>query len=235
MCPSIPPGPLDELEWPRSLRANVVAPSSPARIHGLDVESDLARHYSFSEVILATLTGEPPDEQAGVVIDVCLTFLAPAPVWEAPSNAASLARLSGSPPAGVLATGAVALSEQARFEVQRHADLYRAIDEGRPRFPSAFETDDEQERQRVDRFVAALAARGATPRLPDGRPTFLAALFAALHAIGICAPQQVVALWMLAKLPCLTGEAFSGQAGRIADYPLVIPPYRYVETGDHDG
>ena len=54
---------VDKQEWPDTLAAHVVddCEGAPPRIHGYDVESDLARHYPFSTTVVLALTGELPD------------------------------------------------------------------------------------------------------------------------------------------------------------------------------
>ena len=85
-------GPLDDVEWPKKLPAHVVTAGPAPRVHGYDVENDLARHYSFSDAIYLSLVGELPNDATSRAFEIALHFLAPVSAAEAPSHAAILAR-----------------------------------------------------------------------------------------------------------------------------------------------
>ncbi len=114
--------PFDEHAWPAKLTARVVSPEPDPRIHGYAVRSDLARHYRFSDVVFLSLTGELPTEEQSSTFEQALILLAPISVAEAPSHAASLARVCDASHSAVLGTGAIALAEQARFMVRNGRD-----------------------------------------------------------------------------------------------------------------
>ena len=50
-------GPIEAREWPSELSARAVSDAGERRLFGYDVESDLARHYAFSDTLLLALTG----------------------------------------------------------------------------------------------------------------------------------------------------------------------------------
>jgi hypothetical protein len=54
-------GPLEDAPFPEKLNARVVTPGANPRVHGYDVEGDLAAHYTSSETMLLCLTGELPE------------------------------------------------------------------------------------------------------------------------------------------------------------------------------
>ena len=85
--PEVWTGPLDAAEWPEKLTARVVTAGARPRLHGYDVEADLARHYSFTEMVLLSLTGNLPTAQEARAFDVALQFAAPVSVQEAPTHA----------------------------------------------------------------------------------------------------------------------------------------------------
>ncbi|HEX6764634.1 MAG TPA: hypothetical protein VF103_04130, partial [Polyangiaceae bacterium] len=53
-------GPLEKAPFPAQLTARVMTPGKNPRLHGYDVEGDLAAHYTTSELVLLSLTGELP-------------------------------------------------------------------------------------------------------------------------------------------------------------------------------
>lgn len=89
------PGPLEVSSFPEQLTARLVTPGERPRIGGYDVESDLARHYAFSDLLFLSLTGELPDARESAVLGVALGFLAPVSIAHASTHGASLARLCG--------------------------------------------------------------------------------------------------------------------------------------------
>src|SRR5258708_5243088 len=84
-------GPIDVGLWPSQLTARVVDGGFRPRILGYDVQTDLARHYSFAEVVLLCLCGEVPTREVGRAFEIALSFLAPVSAAEAPAHAAGLA------------------------------------------------------------------------------------------------------------------------------------------------
>jgi len=135
MSPKVPwdpnaPTPFSTNEWPSQLTARVVSPGDEPRIHGYAVSSDLARHYRFSDVVYLSLAGELPDEEHSRIFERALVLLSPISIAEAPSHAASLARVCDGSASAVIGTGAIALAEQARFMVERHKGFLEALRRG---------------------------------------------------------------------------------------------------------
>ena len=120
MPPPDTPGPLDSFANRELLDARVVRSlDGRVELHGLDVVSDLSHHYSFAEVILTSLTGEPPTEHVGELFETCCHFAAPVSVAEAPAHVSRLCETIGTDPAGQVATVACALSEQVSHQMSR--------------------------------------------------------------------------------------------------------------------
>ena len=113
-------GPLETETFPERLSARVVEPGPSPRVHGYDVEADLARYYRASDLTLLSLTGELPSPGASAAFEVACMFLAPISVAEAPVHAAVLARLCAAPSSSIAAVAAIALSQQARALVVEH-------------------------------------------------------------------------------------------------------------------
>jgi hypothetical protein len=80
-------GPIEQQKWSEHLEAHVVDDRGPLRVHGYDVESDLARHYRFSDVVYLTLTGELPDDARSRAFEIALCFLLPR--WARAAQASS--------------------------------------------------------------------------------------------------------------------------------------------------
>lgn len=156
--------PFDEHVWPSTLTARVVSPGADPRIHGYAVESDLARHYRFSDVVFLSLTGELPTDEQSRTFERALILLSPITIAEAPSHAASLSRVCDASHSAVIGTGAIALAEQARFIVRHGRDdaalapIFEMLAE------CGIRSDDQLEAVWVVARIAVVAAEGlATP------------------------------------------------------------------------
>lgn len=117
------PTPFSENPWPAKLTARVVSEGTDPRIHGYSVASDLARNYRFSDVVYLSLTGELPSDEQSRTFERALILLSPISIAEAPSHAASLARVCDGSNSAVIGTGAIALAEQARFVIAEHREF----------------------------------------------------------------------------------------------------------------
>jgi hypothetical protein len=227
-------GPLDRAPWPDELTARVVAPGPRPTIHGYDVEDDLALHYSFAETALLALTGEPPTPEVGRAFEVALHFAAPAPVNEAPTHAAVLARICAATPSAIQGTAAIALAEQARVVVADHRTWIEALSgargaSGAAPAPGAGAVSDD-ERASVARLRRALHGVIDVPALAQdvGRTAALVAVF---HACGLTKPKQIECALVVARLPVAVAEAFAAPAGSFRKYPAAhAPPITYTEV-----
>lgn len=223
-------GPFDEAPWPKKLPARVVTPGPRPRVHGYDVEGDLARHHRFTEVVLLSLLGELPTEPAARAFDVVLAFLAPLAVTEAPTHAAVLARICAGKTSSIVATGAIGLAELARSTLEEHAPLLAFLDGGATGAPpsSALAADD-ADRAATARLRTAIAETDLVVpglELDLGR---LAAALATLHACGVRRAERLEVALTLARLATTTAEALAAKPAGFREYPLGLPPFRYVE------
>jgi hypothetical protein len=235
-----PPGsarPLDRAPWPERLTARVVTPGPRPAIHGYDVEDDLALHYSFAETALLALTGEPPTPEVGRAFEVALQFAAPAPLHEAPTHAAVLARICAATPSAIQGTAAIALAEQARALVAEQRAWIEALSgasgasgAGVAALCAGAVPDDE--RASVARLRRALHGVLDVPALAHdvGRTAALVAVF---HACGLAKPKQIECALVVARLPVAVAEAFAAPAGSFRKYPAVdAPPIAYTENDE---
>jgi hypothetical protein len=225
-------GPIDVELWPSTLAARVVEAGPAPRIHGYDVEGDLARHYSFAEITLTALTGAVPERGHGRAFEIALAFLAPVPVSEAPGHAAGLARLIGADASGVISGAAMGLAERARSLVSAHTELVAWLDAGGGSVPPSTQSDDPNDASAVARLRDALAETGASFPLLNTRPTLLAALIAVLHGVGLTDMPRIEAALAFAGLPATLAEAFAVKPFAFFSYPMDLPAFRYVEGTD---
>jgi len=222
--------PIEARQWPQTLSAHVVEPGSAPRIHGLDVQADLARNYGASDVAFAALTGDlPVDEAASRALQVALAFLAPVSIAEPPAHAGALARICGARIAGIVAVTAVALAEQARALYEAHEVVIpRLLIGSLNGIAASFAPKDDAERAAVQRlrdalgpFCARVPAIGFDLRLDT-------ALFAVLLACGLRTREQLEVIITCARLPVACAEALAWKAGDLRAYPMDTPHFEYV-------
>ncbi|MBX3271963.1 MAG: hypothetical protein KF729_16970 [Sandaracinaceae bacterium] len=217
------PSPIDQMPVPEHLTARVVEPGAAPRLHGYDVQDDLARHYGLGEVVLLALTGELPDRAAGRAIDVLLVFAAPITIAEAPSHAAALARLCSAKPSSVAAVAAIGLAEQARFRLEALAPLLAWLASGRDG-PPPEETEDAA----TARLHETLRSVGAAVSARDAALPVGAAIVAGLFELGLREPWQIEAALNCARWPIAIAEAMSNTPGALGTYPIRLPEFELV-------
>jgi hypothetical protein len=222
-------GPLETTTFPTQLSARVVTPGAEPRVHGYDVESDLARHYGPAELVLLTLTGELPEPSVRHAFEVAWLFLAPTSVAEAPSHAAVLSRLCGAPPSSSIAVAAIGLAEQARALVEEHAELLRSL-RARAALPARYQSQEALHAAAVERLRSALEPSGLIVPTLAQAPTRDAALLSVLFACGLKRPEQLQAAVVLSRLPCCVAEGFAERATNFGNYPINLPAFAYQET-----
>lgn len=223
-----PRGPIEDLEWPTTLEAHVVEPGPRPRVHGYDVQDDLARNYRFGEVALTALRGEVPSEAIGRLFETVLCFLSPCSAGDAPGHAALLVRACGARTPAVLAGGAVALSEEAAAIVDEHRDLLAWLEEPTAELPRAHVCRSESERQAVRRFEASVHACGERLGVLEHDPTLVAALLAAAYHCGARDAERLQAVWLLARLPTVMAEGLHHDPASLRRYPIDLPHFHYV-------
>jgi predicted small lipoprotein YifL len=217
-------GPIESHPWPTELEAFAVDTSAAARLHGYDVESDLARHYRFSDVVYLGLVGELPDEARSRAFEIALTFLVPMSVAEGPIHAAALAGFFGSTPTGVLTAASATLSDYAADAIEASGAAMNGV-----ALPEAFQATSEMERASIGRLRALLEGL-IEVELLAGNPRRDVAILAVLRACGLKTPLQLAAAVTLARLPAAVAEAAPRSSGSfVQKYPLTTPPFVYEE------
>jgi hypothetical protein len=224
--------PLDRLGASERLEARVVDPRARARIHGYAVHDDLARHYSYGEVLLLILTGDVPSPPVGRAFEVALTFMTPVSIAEAPAHAARLGQRVDASVSGVVSVAAAALGEQARWLLDEHAGVLSWLDGARDEFPDAARAEQAEEREYVDSLRAAVCAEIGELAAFSQDPALWPALLAVLHACGLRRADQLLPAIVQARLCAAVAEATAVDAGRLQDYPVNVPPIRYSHERD---
>lgn len=222
-------GPLDLAPFPETLSARVVTPGRRPRLHGYDVEGDLARHYDPTDILFLSLTGELPTTAASAALRVALTFLAPVSVAHASVHAAALARLCGTSCGSTIGIAAVGLAEQARVLLEEHAELLAWLTTGDSAFPRRYTSADPDEHAATARLRDALSSTGlSVPELLES-PTQAAALLCVLFRCGLTQAPQLAAAIVTARLPSTVAEAMTAKVADFNQYPINLPRYEYED------
>ena len=197
--------------WPAKLASHVASAGRPVRVHGYDLHGDLAVHYDFGEYIVLALTGAPPPRQFGAAANIALVALADATVANASVHCATLARRCGADAKGALATGLVALAEEAEHVV-------------------ASSEEPSQHESAAGELFAALPEE---VRRALGAPssTVRATAIAILRLVGLNDPLQLQAAVSLARMPVMVAETLAVERGDIRDYPMQLPRFDYQPPG----
>jgi hypothetical protein len=219
--------PIDRMEVSTALVARVVAPGAEPRIHGYGVQDDLAVHATFAEVVLTALAGEVPGRQQGRAFEIAMVFACPISIADAPSHAAALARICGAEPAGVLATGAIGLSEEARFIVEQWAATFEWLDGALAGAPASLLAEEPAQLAVLGRLRSALEAAGVQVPALDHSLAPWPALIAVFHHCGLRQPHLVATALAVARWPIVAAEAFANRAGDFAGYPINLPAFDY--------
>jgi len=223
-------GPVEAYPFPTTLRAQVVTPGARPRVHGYDVESDIASHYGFGESVLLALTGRSPDAATGRCFELAMVFLSPLAVTEAPTHAAVLARVCAGSASAVTATAGVALAEQARWILEQQAEYIEWLDGGcNGDVPLCARAADDDERQSVERLRRAVAAV-AVDYLHAADLGRDAALLSLLYRCGLHTPEQMQVALVVARLATCVSEALANKRGALREYPMNLPAFAYEES-----
>jgi hypothetical protein len=223
-------GPLESGKFPDQLRARVVSPGERPRLHGYDVESDLARYYGPADLTFLALTGELPTPAAAAALGVAMAFLAPVSVAHASAHAAVLSRLCGAPTRSSVGVAAIGLAEQARVEVAAHRPFLAWLAEPTRPLPAEYAAESPADDAALERLRAALVEHAVHLPVLDASLTRGAALFAVLAHAGIRRPEQLEALLVLARLPAVIAEALAEKPTNFGNYPINLPAFAYEES-----
>jgi hypothetical protein len=222
-------GPLDAAPFPETLSARVVTPGPRPRLHGYDVEADLARHYTATDIAFLTLTGELPAPEVSAALGIAFAFLAPVSVAHASVHAAVLARTCGTTSSSTLGVAAIALAEQARVLLDDHAAWLAWLAAPSALFPELYRAADASDAAASARLREALSAVGFRAAWLAEKPTRSAALLGVLYACGLKGRGQLEAAVVTARLPTAFAEAMAVKVADFNQYPTNLPRYAYEE------
>lgn len=219
-------GALDDTAWPEKLIARVVdRGSDDDRVNGYGVLADVARNYSFADLVYLGLVGELPTSVASRRFHIALAAAAPVSVAEASVHAGVLARLSGAPIASALGTGLVIAADHARQTLFDHASLLAWLARPEGAAPEAFRTG--ADRAWVANMGAALGED--RPAVLDDNFTRDAARLTLFHAAGLVTADRIEAALVIGATVGVAAEALATGPEHLGLYPVKQPPYRYVE------
>ncbi len=221
-------GPVDDLEAPERLSAWAVDPEGK-RLHGYDLETDLATHYRFGEVLLLALRGSAPTEAEGAAFELALVFLLPVGSWEGPAHAGVLARTCGARPAGTVAIAGLACAEEAGMWVEEHTEWLAWLPSSDGPMPACARARDAEDGRTAEALAARVGEAGLDLGDVRGCGT-QAVVFAVFWACGLRTADHWIAGLVAARLPGALAEAGRHRHLGFADYPIRLPPFRY--TGD---
>jgi hypothetical protein len=223
-------GPLEGgAAFPAHLTARVVTPGERPRVHGYDVEGDLARHYQPSDLLFLMLMGELPSAVASRAFSVALMFLSPVSVAHASTHAAVVGRLCGAPASSMFGVAAIGAAEHACSLLDEHSELFGWLRSSRGPLPERFRARDEADVAAVERLLAALEPTGLSVPALSERPSRDAALLMVLFAVGFKRRERLEAALMLARLPSAIAEALAERPTNFGNYPINLPRFAYTE------
>ncbi len=222
------PSPIDDVVASK-LCARVVDPGDPRRIHGYDVDADLAAHYGFTDLVLLSLTGELPTAEARAATDCAMIAVSAASVADASVHAAVLARLCGARASALTTVAAAGLAEQSTFELRSGRELLSWLDEPRSPLREHFCARSDEERRRASALTASLPGCCKSMPILEHHPNHDAIVVALFHSAGIRRLDKLEALFTLARLPCALAEAFAEKQTNFGRYPINLPRFRYAE------
>ncbi len=222
-------GPIEEKELPARLRCHVVTPGRAPRIHGYDVQRDLARHYELTDVVFLSLTGELPSDAERRALDVALAFAAPVSIAEAPAHAAALASVCGPRASSMFAVAAIAVAEQVSATLDGLAELLPKIALGDLEGSEGLGARDDDEREAVQRLSDALGTFAAKVPALARDVGLETALIATLFACGLRTRAQIETILCVAKLPTICAEALAWRAGDLRAYPMNLPRFEHFD------
>lgn len=225
-------GPIEDGTWPSTLSSFVGDPNDPSRMHGYDVWRDLSVHYGFAEIVLTALRGVAPQPHESIAFEVALALLVPVSISDSEAHAASLAHMLGAPASGVVTTGAIGIAEHAGSIVERHRPFVAWLDTPNGSPPCDAHARDDRDRV-CAQLVRTRVPRDRCPAPHDHALTVDATIVALLHAAGLRGAPQMIAAWVVARLPATVAEAAAHPYGSQHEYPIDVPPFDYEE--DRDG
>ncbi len=214
-----PSGPIDLAPWPDKLRAHVVSVDGAPRIHGYAVGADLAACYGFAEVLLLSMLGELPTDEAAAALNAGLVALSPVGINEGPCRAGLLAHLTAGDPRAAIEVGWVALAERASTLLETHAPTLAWLDGG-----SSGPTPAGPDGERPDpELHGAWGSRCRSIKPEMGRVRTGLCL---LHHAGLTDRDGLLLAICIAGIGTVTAEASRGAKAGFKGHPSDLPTTR---------
>ena len=221
-------GVIESRSWPETVKARVVAPGPQPTIHGYALGSDLAKHYRFADIVLLALTGEL-DPFASEAFDVAMRFACATSVADAPTHAATLAKLCGSQGAGIVSVAATGLAEQSRSMLERFESILPNLAIGSLEdLAAANSARDDTERAMVVALREALGTFCQRVAALAYDLNIEAAIIAVLVGCGLRHREQLELAFTFARLPIACAEAFAAKTGAFDEYAMNTPQFVYT-------
>lgn len=215
-------------QFATQLEARVVDHSgADARIHGYQVIGDLARHFSYSEVLLLALTGREPDETRSELFRIAMIALSPIGVGSAPCHLGILAHIVSRSYVSSLAAAAIALAERAASCLAERRGLLERL--RAKAAPEAEELGPVQRSVLDDDVLVLLSMHSQLAR----RPWFvnldrLTALIVVLYECGLEDDWKLESALFHAWSPCMMAEMGPRGNDPLESYPVNVPRFKYV-------
>jgi hypothetical protein len=214
-------GPLEAAPWPETLAAHAVSEGDDVRLHGYDVERDVAAHYRFSDLLYLAIKRELPDDARSRAFEIAMMFALPMSVAEAPIHAAALARICGARPSGVASVASLALAERTSESVRALLPVLRGeVEVQADATPRAVAS--------VERLRALLNGVVDVPLL-GRQPSRELAILAVLWECELRTEWELVHAMTLARLPSAVAESAERRPLDFMSYPTTTPPIDYTE------
>lgn len=220
-------GPFEQGQWPNRLRAAAVDASDRPRLHGYDIESDLARHYGAAELMLLALTQDAPTVHQGKAFEIALVFASTCPINEAPTHGARLARSFGAPVASAVTAGILLAFEASRAVIDEHRELLQWLRDGREGLlPPSVRAKDARDEAAVEQLGRALAGADV-PWSPLAGATRMAAILAVMWECGLESDDQLLLALSWARTVSIAAESVAVTRGGLVNFPALLPNFVY--------
>lgn len=221
--------PIDAFPWPTQLTARLTTPDESA-VAGYHVASDLARHWSFSDMLYLSVRGQLPSDRESRVLSYVLMNLAPISIAKAPAHAASLVRLCEGSYAATTGAAYLTAAEEGRFVIAAHAGFFEWLTtqgQGAPESSPPHVETPSNSSEATPAILVSLAALDLPLTLPATLPRE-SVLLAALHRIGIQDAMSLEFFWSAARGALALAEALRVSPRAFKSYPLALPRFDYI-------
>lgn len=215
------PSPLSTAHFAQKLEAHV-CDAHGASIHGYRLAGDLARHYSWLEVMLLVAAGELPEPARVRAAEIALVIGSGVSVAEASGHAVITGQVCGCDSPALIGIAALALAEQAHAQIVQHDELLDWLDGGANDPPPARHVVAGPERAPLLHDLRAAEIEVPATFTMLNAP---ALQIAVLHWAGLRQRAQLEALLVASRLPVLVTEAGHYRSGDFMAYAMNLPVF----------